>query len=142
MRKIKRNEKDGGRKDRGLRAARSSRGRIATLDLPPDSGFSVRHRCRGSHNTRFAVNESTSTSAAPIPNVLADRYAFTAMKDIWSQQGRVALERDFWIAVMKGQRDLGVPIPAEAIKDYEKVKGLIDLNSIAKRERVTLHDVK
>src|ERR1043165_3421679 len=64
------------------------------------------------------------------------------MKDIWSQQGRGALERDFWIAVMKGQRDLGVPIPAEAIKDYEKVKDQIDLVAIAKRERVTLHDVK
>jgi adenylosuccinate lyase len=43
---------------------------------------------------------------------------------------------------MKAQRDLGVPIPAEAIKDYEKVKDRIDLESIAKRERVTLHDVK
>ncbi len=64
------------------------------------------------------------------------------MKDIWSQTGRVALERDFWIAVMKGQRDLGVPIPAEAIKDYERVKDQIDLASIDKRERVTLHDVK
>ena len=64
------------------------------------------------------------------------------MKDIWSQHGRVALERDFWIAVMKGQRDLGVPIPADAIKDYEKVKNQIDLAAIAKRERVTLHDVK
>src|SRR5688572_28754239 len=64
------------------------------------------------------------------------------MKDVWSQHGRVALERDFWIAVMKGQRDLGVPIPADAIKDYEKVKGQIDLVAIAKRERVTLHDVK
>jgi adenylosuccinate lyase len=83
-----------------------------------------------------------STPAAPIPNVLAERYASSAIKDIWSQQGRVALERDFWIAVMKAQRDLGVPIPAEAIKDYERVKDLINLESIAKRERVTLHDVK
>src|SRR5512141_1320705 len=74
--------------------------------------------------TQLAVNDS---SAAPIPNVLAERYASPAMKDIWSQHGRVALERDFWIAVMKAQRDLGVPIPAEAIKDYEKVKGQIDL---------------
>jgi adenylosuccinate lyase len=80
--------------------------------------------------------------AAVIPNVLAERYASPAMKDIWSQRGRVALERDFWIAVMKAQRDLGVPIPADAIKDYEKVKDLIDLAAIAKRERVTLHDVK
>jgi adenylosuccinate lyase len=88
------------------------------------------------------VNEPLSSAAAPIPNVLAERYASAAMKDVWSQHGRVALERDFWIAVMKGQRDLGVPIPAEAIKDYEKVKDTIDLASIDKRERVTLHDVK
>lgn len=94
-----------------------------------------------------AVNKSPSTATpfAPgpaIPNVLAERYASVAMKDIWSQTGRVALERDFWIAVMKAQRDLGVPIPAEAIKDYERVKGDINLASIDKRERVTLHDVK
>ena len=88
------------------------------------------------------MNEPPSPAAAPIPNVLAERYASAAMRATWSQHGRVALERDFWIAVMKAQRDLGVPIPAEAIKDYEKVKSRIDLASIAKRERVTLHDVK
>ena len=88
------------------------------------------------------MKDSATPASAPILNVLADRYASPAMRDIWSQTGRVSLERDFWIAVMKGQRDLGVPIPAEAIKDYEKVKGQIDLDSISKRERVTLHDVK
>jgi adenylosuccinate lyase len=91
------------------------------------------------------VNASPATapsSDASIPNVLAERYASTAMKDIWSQHGRVALERDFWIAVMKAQRDLGVAIPVEAIKDYERVKGDINLAAIAQRERVTLHDVK
>jgi adenylosuccinate lyase len=64
------------------------------------------------------------------------------MKEIWSPEGRIVLERDFWIAVMKAQRDLGVPIPSEAIKDYERVKSKVDLDSIARRERVTLHDVK
>jgi adenylosuccinate lyase len=73
---------------------------------------------------------------------LAQRYSSAAMREIWSQHGRVGLERDFWIAVMKGQRDLGVPIPADAIKDYERVKTEIDLASIDKRERATLHDVK
>jgi adenylosuccinate lyase len=87
------------------------------------------------------VNDSTAAETS-IPNVLAERYASAAMKEVWSQQGRIALERDFWIAVMKGQRDLGVPIPAEAIKDYERVKSQIDIAAIAKRERVTLHDVK
>ncbi len=84
----------------------------------------------------------TPAASSVIPNVLAERYASTAMKDIWSQHGRVLLERDFWIAVMKAQRDLGVPIPAEAIRDYEKVKDQVDLAAIAQRERVTLHDVK
>ncbi len=85
---------------------------------------------------------SPDSAGSSIPNVLAERYASTAMKAIWSQHGRVALERDFWIAVMKAQRDLGVPIPAEAIKDYERVKAQINLPAIAHRERITLHDVK
>ena len=79
---------------------------------------------------------------SPVLNVLAQRYASPAVKDIWSVQGRILLERDFWIAVMKAQKDLGVPIPAEAIKDYERVRDIINLASILKRERETLHDVK
>ncbi|MBC8040511.1 MAG: adenylosuccinate lyase, partial [Opitutaceae bacterium] len=77
-----------------------------------------------------------------IPNVLAERYASPLIKDIWSPTGRITIERDYWIAVMKAQRDLGLPIPAAAIADYEKVKTQIDLADIDARERVTLHDVK
>lgn len=83
-----------------------------------------------------------STPAAPIPNVLADRYASPAIKDLWSPAGRIAIERDYWIAVMNAQRDLGVAISSAAIADYERVKTRIDLASIDARERVTLHDVK
>jgi adenylosuccinate lyase len=112
------------------------------LELGTSFPFAIAHRTP--IYTTPSVNEPTLPAAAtaPIPNVLAERYASVAMRDVWSQHGRVALERDFWIAVMKAQRDLGVPIPADAIKDYEKVKTQIDLASIAKRERVTLHDVK
>ncbi|MFT3783150.1 MAG: adenylosuccinate lyase [Nibricoccus sp.] len=85
---------------------------------------------------------TTELVSSSIPNVLAERYASPAMKEIWSPAGRIAIERDFWIAVMKAQRDLGVPIPADAIADYERVKDRIDLVSIATRERKTLHDVK
>ncbi|MBC8039289.1 MAG: adenylosuccinate lyase [Opitutaceae bacterium] len=81
-------------------------------------------------------------SATAIPNVLAERYASPLIKDIWSPTGRITIERDYWIAVMKAQRDLGLPIPAAAIADYEKVKTQIDLADIDARERVTLHDVK
>jgi len=88
------------------------------------------------------LNNPTSPSADPIPNVLAERYASPAMREIWSAHGRILLERDFWIAVMKAQRDLGVAIPAEAIKDYERVRTDVNLDRIKERERVTLHDVK
>ena len=52
------------------------------------------------------------------------------------------LEREYWIAVMKAQRDLGLGISDEAIAAYEAVKSQVDVGSIMARERVTRHDVK
>lgn len=77
-----------------------------------------------------------------IPNVLAERYASAAISKIWSAEGRIILEREFWIAVMKAQKELGLDIPQEAIDSYEKVKDQINLKSIMNRERITRHDVK
>ena len=77
-----------------------------------------------------------------IPNILAERYASPALQAIWSAEGRIVLEREFWIAVMKAQRDLGLAIPADAIAAYEKVKDQVDLASIMAREKITRHDVK
>lgn len=77
-----------------------------------------------------------------IPNVLAERYASAAVKEIWSGEGRIILERELWIAVMKAQAELGLDIPTEAIADYERVKDQVDLESIQNRERALLHDVK
>ena len=81
-------------------------------------------------------------STHAIPNVLAGRYASPDMKAIWSAEGRIILEREFWIAVMKAQRDLGLDIPAEDIEAYERVKNEVNLDSINERERITRHDVK
>lgn len=77
-----------------------------------------------------------------IPNVLAERYASPALRALWSPEGKIRLEREWWIAVMKAQRDLGLDIPAAAIADYERVIDQIDLADIDARERVTRHDVK
>ena len=77
-----------------------------------------------------------------IPNVLAERYATADMKAIWSPEGKVKLERELWVAVMKAQRELGLDIPQEAIDAYERVIDDINLESIDARERVTRHDVK
>lgn len=77
-----------------------------------------------------------------IQNVLAERYASPAIANIWSAEGRIILEREFWIAVMKAQADLGLEIPAEAISAYEQVLTQVNLEAIAERERITRHDVK
>jgi len=77
-----------------------------------------------------------------ITDVLADRYASPEMVAIWSPRGKVVLEREFWIAVMRTQRALGLEIPLEAIEAYERVKDRVDLESIRARERETRHDVK
>ena len=77
-----------------------------------------------------------------IPNVLAQRYASPKMNDIWSAEGRILLERQFWIAVMNAQKSLGLDISDAAIADYEKVVQNVNTESIAQRERITRHDVK
>ena len=75
-------------------------------------------------------------------STLADRYASSAMKEIWSAESKITAERNLWIAVMKAQAELGFDIPVSAIADYEKVKDQIDLASIDKREKELRHDVK
>lgn len=77
-----------------------------------------------------------------IPNILASRYASPELCGLWSEEGRILLEREFWIAVLKAQRELGLDIPAEAIAAYEKVRDQIDTQSIARREAQSRHDVK
>lgn len=85
------------------------------------------------------MNPSKPMESDNVPNVLADRYASPAMKAVWSTRGRVVLEREYWIAVMKAQRDLGLDIPAAALAAYEKVKDQVDFDSIRTREEETRH---
>lgn len=77
-----------------------------------------------------------------IPNVLATRYASPELVRLWSPEYKIALERRLWIAVLRGQRDLGIDVPEQVVADYEAVVEQVDLGSIAARERVTRHDVK
>ncbi len=79
---------------------------------------------------------------APIPNILATRYASPAMCSIWAAEHKVVLERQLWVAVLRAQRDLGVDVPTGVIEDYEAVVDQVDLASIEARDRVTKHDVK
>ena len=77
-----------------------------------------------------------------IADVLASPYASPEMTLIWSPQHKVVLERQLWLAVLKAQRDLGVPATDGAIYAYEAVVEDVDLSSITERERMLRHDVK
>ncbi|MCA1004902.1 adenylosuccinate lyase [Rhodococcus hoagii] len=77
-----------------------------------------------------------------IPNVLANRYASPALKELWSPEHKIVLERQLWLAVLQAQAELGIDVPQEAVADYARVLHQVDLDSIADRERVTRHDVK
>ena len=81
-----------------------------------------------------------------VPNVLANRYASTAMREVWSPEHKIVAERRLWLAVIEAQRDLGVDFggddPDEVLQAYRDVIDRVDLDSINARERVTRHDVK
>ncbi len=79
---------------------------------------------------------------ADYPDVLALRYASPEMVELWAPVQKTIMERQFWIAVMKAQAELGIDIPAEAIAAYEAVVEQVDLDSIEARELQTKHDVK
>ncbi|MCP2325918.1 adenylosuccinate lyase [Hamadaea flava] len=81
-------------------------------------------------------------SAPKIPNVLASRYASAEMTAIWAAEEKIRAERRLWLAVLRAQRDLGIPVPDGVVEAYEGVLDQVDLASIAERERVTRHDVK
>lgn len=87
-------------------------------------------------------NFSGQSDRPVIPNVLADRYASTPMLRVFSLEGKIILERELWITVMKSQAELGLSIPKRAISAYESIKDIVDLEWIRNREREIRHDEK
>ena len=75
-------------------------------------------------------------------SLLADRYASAAMRELFSPEAKIILERKLWIAVMRAQSELGHKVNKDVITDYENVITKVDLASIDAREKHTRHDVK
>ncbi|MGH3751358.1 MAG: adenylosuccinate lyase [Pseudonocardiaceae bacterium] len=74
--------------------------------------------------------------------VLAQRYASGELVRLWSPEHKVVLERQLWLAVLRAQAGLGVPVDQQVLDDYQRAVPIVDLESIAARERVRRHDVK
>ena len=81
----------------------------------------------------------TSTNRYSSP--LAERYASKAMLELWSPAVRYGLWRQLWLALAESERELGVPIPDEAIAQMRAHLDDIDFDAVAAYERRFRHDV-
>ncbi|MFN2564487.1 MAG: adenylosuccinate lyase [Gemmatimonadaceae bacterium] len=72
---------------------------------------------------------------------LTERYASRAMLELWSPRTRYGLWRRLWLALAESQRELGAPIPAEAVEQMRRQLDDIDFAAVAAYERRLRHDV-
>jgi adenylosuccinate lyase len=72
---------------------------------------------------------------------LAERYASKAMLELWSPKVRHGLWRQLWLALAEVQKELGVPIPDDAIAQMRAHLDDIDFDAVAAYERRFRHDV-
>lgn len=74
-------------------------------------------------------------------NNLYKRYASDEILRIFSDENRYKLWRKIWISLAKAEKELGVEIPEEAIKQMEEKLDNIDLKRVSEIEKETKHDV-
>ncbi len=79
----------------------------------------------------------TDTYSSP----LAERYASRTMLELWSPSIRYGLWRRLWLALAESERELGVPIPDEAIEQMRANLDKIDFKAVAAYEKRFRHDV-
>ncbi|HXD47860.1 MAG TPA: lyase family protein, partial [Gemmatimonadaceae bacterium] len=72
---------------------------------------------------------------------LAERYASTAMLELWSPATRYGLWRQLWLALAEAERELGVPIPDQALAEMRAHLDDVDFDAVAAYERRFRHDV-
>jgi adenylosuccinate lyase len=72
---------------------------------------------------------------------LSERYASQAMLELWSPRTRYGLWRQLWLALAESERELGAPIPAQAIEEMRRHLDDVDFGAVAAYERRFRHDV-
>jgi len=72
---------------------------------------------------------------------LAERYASEAMLELWSPGRRHGLWRRLWLALAEAERELGVAIPDDAVRQMRANLDHIDFDAVAAYEKRFRHDV-
>jgi adenylosuccinate lyase len=89
------------------------------------------------------VTESSERPTAPTTyqNPLVERYASAEMSRIFSPAFKFTTWRRLWLALAESEKELGLPIPDEAIASMREHLEEIDLERAAELERRLRHDV-
>ena len=72
---------------------------------------------------------------------LSTRYASPAMQALWGERRRIGLWRRLWLALMEAEKDLGVGISDEAVRQLRLHLDDADLDKANEYERRLRHDV-
>ncbi len=72
---------------------------------------------------------------------LASRYASDYMLELFSADTRYQTWRKLWVSLAKAEKELGLPITAEQVKDLEEHIEDIDYDCVKQREKEVRHDV-
>ncbi|HET9454154.1 MAG TPA: adenylosuccinate lyase [Gemmatimonadaceae bacterium] len=72
---------------------------------------------------------------------LSERYASRAMLELWSPKTRYGQWRRLWLVLAEAQKELGLPIPDDAIEQMKAHLDDIDFDAVAAYERRFRHDV-
>lgn len=71
---------------------------------------------------------------------LISRYASREMLELFSQQKRVETWRRLWLELARAERELGLPITEDQIRELEEHLTDIDFACAAEREKEVRHD--
>ena len=74
-------------------------------------------------------------------NPLVSRYATREMSAVFSEAHRIGLFRRLWLALAKGEKELGLHITDEQIAEMAANLDNIDFDLAAEREKLVRHDV-
>ncbi len=72
---------------------------------------------------------------------LSGRYASKEMNKIWSPSAKYSTWRKLWIALAETERELGINITDEQIREMKENVNNIDYDIVAEREKECRHDV-
>lgn len=72
---------------------------------------------------------------------LTGRYASKEMNKVWSNNSKYSTWRKLWIALAETEKELGIDISEEQIREMKENVENIDYDVVAKREKECRHDV-